>query len=106
MSFGQATEAVIPTAFDSGSQNTEKPYAMPMHRWMASAAGGTIQRLNPGPAIGRPRDPMPGAVFAVDTAVAPLCHVAARAVTIVMGASLMHQSSGVLPPLNWVRACA
>src|ERR1700761_4632880 len=31
-------------AFDSGSQNTLKPYAMPMHRWMQSAAGGTEQR--------------------------------------------------------------
>ena len=38
---------------NSGNQNTEKPYAMPMHRWMASAAGGTSQRLNPGPAMMR-----------------------------------------------------
>src|SRR5262249_35759538 len=30
MSFGQATDVVIPTALDNGSQNTEKPYAIPM----------------------------------------------------------------------------
>src|SRR5262249_18612011 len=47
----QATEVVMPTALDSGSQNTENPYAMPMHRWIASAAGGTSQRLNAGPAM-------------------------------------------------------
>src|SRR5581483_2679321 len=29
---GQAFGAVRPIARDSGSQNTEKPYAMPMHR--------------------------------------------------------------------------
>src|SRR5262249_27350199 len=51
MSLGQATEVVMPTALDSGSQNTENPYAMPMHRWIASAAGGTSQRLNAGPAM-------------------------------------------------------
>src|SRR5687767_12592311 len=28
---------------------------MPMHRWMASAAGGISQRLNPGPAMMRSR---------------------------------------------------
>src|SRR3569623_166375 len=34
-----------------------------MHRWMARAAGGTSQRLKPGPAIVRPlsRIPTPGA---------------------------------------------
>src|SRR5215469_6081987 len=31
-SFGQSIELVIPTARCSGSQNTEKPYAMPMQR--------------------------------------------------------------------------
>lgn len=51
MSAGQAIDSVMPSAFDNGSQNTEKPYAMPMHRWIASAAGGTSQRLKPGPAI-------------------------------------------------------
>src|SRR4249920_1343555 len=29
---GQVTLSVMPMALDSGSQNTEKPYAMPMHR--------------------------------------------------------------------------
>src|SRR5262245_55949838 len=42
---GQAMLCVMPSDLDSGSQNTEKPYAMPMHKWMASAAGGTSQRL-------------------------------------------------------------
>src|SRR5579859_1397197 len=28
-----------------GNQNTEKPYAIPIHRWMAKAAGGTNHRL-------------------------------------------------------------
>src|SRR6516162_7303419 len=44
---GQALVAVSPMARDSGNQNTLKPYAMPMQRWMQSAAGGTNQRLNP-----------------------------------------------------------
>src|SRR6516165_2845971 len=48
---GQETDFSIPIARDSGSQNTLKPYAMPMQRWMQSAAGGTSQRLNPGLAI-------------------------------------------------------
>src|SRR3954470_4322446 len=30
---GQATDSVMPMALDSGNQNTEKPYAIPMHRW-------------------------------------------------------------------------
>src|SRR5690349_4776740 len=29
---GHCTDLVIPIACDSGNQNTEKPYAMPMHR--------------------------------------------------------------------------
>src|ERR1700712_2944545 len=33
---------------------------MPMHRWIASAAGGTSQRLKPGPAIVRSFDRNPG----------------------------------------------
>src|SRR5262245_15829347 len=44
-------DAVIPTARLSGSQKTLKPYAIPMERWMASAAGGTSHRLNPGGAM-------------------------------------------------------
>src|SRR5689334_22096957 len=28
---GQSTGLLMPIAFDNGSQNTEKPYAMPMH---------------------------------------------------------------------------
>lgn len=34
---------------------------MPMHRWMASAAGGTSQRLKPGPAMMRSLSSKPGA---------------------------------------------
>src|SRR5947207_14459236 len=41
---GQAFDLVTPSARDSGSQNTLNPYAMPMQRWMQSAAGGTSQR--------------------------------------------------------------
>ena len=41
--------------FESGSQNTLKPYAIPIDRWIARAAGGTSQRLNPGPATIRSR---------------------------------------------------
>ena len=47
VSAGQATGFDIPSARDSGSQNTEKPYAIPMQRWIAKAAGGTSQRLKP-----------------------------------------------------------
>src|SRR5690606_30671938 len=57
---GQATDAEMATAFDSGSQNTLKPYAMPMHRWIASAAGGTSHRLNPGLAMMRSLASRPG----------------------------------------------
>src|SRR6476661_1580733 len=42
---GHAFDAVKPIARDSGSQNTENPYAIPMQRWMQSAAGGTSHRL-------------------------------------------------------------
>src|SRR5262245_16701798 len=59
MSAGHATDCVMPIARESGSQNTLKPYAMPMHKWMASAAGGTSQRLNPGPAMIRSLDKSP-----------------------------------------------
>ena len=50
---GQATVSLPFTARVSGSQNTLKPYAMPMQRWIESAAGGTSQRLNAGPAMMR-----------------------------------------------------
>ena len=60
ISAGQAILFVTPTARESGSQNTEKPYAIPMHRWIASAAGGTSQRLKPGPATMRSRSNKPG----------------------------------------------
>src|SRR6185295_14115763 len=46
-------DAVMPIARLSGSQNTLNPYAIPMERWMASAAGGTSHRLKPGAAIVR-----------------------------------------------------
>src|ERR1700730_13892534 len=46
-------ELVMPMARLSGSQNTLNPYAMPIHKWIASAAGGTSHRLNPGPATMR-----------------------------------------------------
>ena len=55
----QTTGCVTPSARDSGSQNTLKPYAIPMQRWMASAAGGTSQRLNPGAAMMRSRSRSP-----------------------------------------------
>jgi hypothetical protein len=56
MSGVHATGAETPTAFDNGNQKTEKPYAIPIQRWMASAAGGTSQRLKPGLAIMRSLD--------------------------------------------------
>src|SRR5262249_45883860 len=55
----QDGSAVPPIARESGSQNTENPYAMPMHRWMHSAAGGTSQRLKPAAAMMRSRSRMP-----------------------------------------------
>src|SRR5476649_1543607 len=42
---------VMPIARLRGSQKTLKPYAIQIDRWMASAAGGTSQRLKPGLAI-------------------------------------------------------
>ena len=56
---GHGTGSVIPMARLSGSQNTLKPYAMPMERWMASAAGGTSHRLKPGFAMIRSRERSP-----------------------------------------------
>ena len=53
MSAGQSIGLLMPSAFDSGNQNTLKPYAMPMQRWMHNAAGGTSQRLKPSEAIVR-----------------------------------------------------
>src|ERR1035437_1688426 len=41
----------IPTSVESGRLKTLKAYAWPMARWIARAAGGTRQRLNPGGAI-------------------------------------------------------
>jgi hypothetical protein len=63
MSAGHATGAVTPTAWLSGSQNTLNPYAIPMDRWIASAAGGTSHRLKPGPPASAPSTaspPLPG----------------------------------------------
>ncbi len=59
MSWGQGTDWVMPMARLSGSQNTLKPYAMPMERWIASAAGGTSHRLKPGRATIRSRSRTP-----------------------------------------------
>ncbi|GLO50501.1 hypothetical protein PPUN110474_19010 [Pseudomonas putida] len=41
---------------------------MPMHRWMARAAGGTNQRLKPGRAMMRSFDRKPGALAKVPAA--------------------------------------
>ena len=53
----------MPIARLSGSQNTLKPYAIPIDRWMASAAGGTSQRLKPGGAMMRSLERMFGMVL-------------------------------------------
>ena len=50
---------VMPMVWLSGIQNTLRPYAMPMDRWMARAAGGTSQRLKPGPATVRSLESRP-----------------------------------------------
>ena len=63
---GQATGWVMPMAWLSGSQKTLKPYAMPMERWMARAAGGTSQRLNPGPATIRSLESSPAIAILLD----------------------------------------
>jgi hypothetical protein len=62
ISCGQATGFLIPMARDKGNQNTEKPYAIPMHKCIANAAGGTNQRLKPSPAIVRSLANHPGCV--------------------------------------------
>src|SRR5215472_82537 len=49
-------DVVMPSAFVNGNQNTLKPYAIPIDRWMASAAGGTSQRLKLGFATMRSLD--------------------------------------------------
>jgi hypothetical protein len=45
-----ATGLLTPSTLVSGMLKTENPYTWPIQRWMASAAGGTSQRLYPGPA--------------------------------------------------------
>src|ERR1700724_3730067 len=72
---GQAFDFVMPIACDSGSQNTLKPYAMPMQRWMQSAAGGTSQRLKPDLAIILSRSRSPGA----EPTSPPACSIVAMA---------------------------
>src|SRR5579871_2613227 len=42
---------VIPISFVRGRLKVENAYAWPMHRCTARAAGGTMKRLNPGPAM-------------------------------------------------------
>ena len=59
METGHATGSVMPMARLSGSQKTLKPYAIPMERWMARAAGGTSHRLNPGFAMMRSLESKP-----------------------------------------------
>src|SRR5438552_13292620 len=49
-------DRVMPIARLSGIQKTLSPYAIPIDRWMASAAGGTSQRLNSGDAMIRSLD--------------------------------------------------
>src|SRR5689334_15893896 len=44
---------MIPTSRVIGRLNTLNAYACPIDRWIASAAGGTIHRLNPAPATVR-----------------------------------------------------
>src|SRR5579864_7082957 len=63
ISAGHATESLMPIARESGNQKTLKPYAMPMQRCIASAAGGTSHRLYPSRAIVRSlaRNPAAGA---------------------------------------------
>ncbi len=46
-------DLLIPSSRVSGRLKTLNAYAWPMHRWMHSAAGGTNQRLNRGPATVR-----------------------------------------------------
>src|SRR3989338_1921987 len=41
----QASGWEMPNALDRGNQKTLKPYAIPIDRWIASAAGGTSHRL-------------------------------------------------------------
>src|SRR5206468_12082664 len=50
----------IPMARARGRLKTLIAYAWPMHRWIASAAGGTSQRLNRGPATIRSLESRPG----------------------------------------------
>src|ERR1700712_3593657 len=60
---GQAAALDRPTlsARERGSQNTARPQAMPMQRWMANADDGTSQRLKPGLATMFSRDSQFGA---------------------------------------------
>src|SRR5512135_880113 len=59
MPAGQGIDCVMPIALLSGNQNTLNPYDMPMDRCMASAAGGTSHRLNPGGTMMRSLDNRP-----------------------------------------------
>jgi hypothetical protein len=63
---GQGIDRVIPTALLSGSQKTLNPYAIPIERWIASAAGGTNHRLKPGPATIRSLESTPAIAILPD----------------------------------------
>src|SRR5690606_35955048 len=52
-------DSLMPSSFVIGRLNTLNAYACPMHRCTQSAAGGTIHRLNPGPATVRERENHP-----------------------------------------------
>src|SRR5262245_10077003 len=62
-----AADCVMPIARLKGSQKTLKPYAIPIDKWMASAAGGTSHRLKSDWAMMRSRDRRPGMAFASAT---------------------------------------
>src|SRR5262245_27722604 len=71
----QPLVCVTPSERESGNQKTEKPYAMPMQRWMHRAAGGTSQRLKPGLATMRSRSRIPTLLTGI-SAVVPIAAIA------------------------------
>ena len=59
-------DSVTPSTLVSGSLKTLNAYACPMLRWIARAAGGTSQRLKPGPATIRSLDSNPAIAILLD----------------------------------------
>src|ERR1700722_1609917 len=57
------SDLFTPSSWVNGILKTLKEYTCPIHRWIASASGGTSHRLYPGGSIERSRSSKEGLTF-------------------------------------------